>query len=329
MMWSVEQTLNCHVTYRRKPQPRDFRDTATAFLRYRYEHVEYGAMDRSADGGFQGERFFKNQGWVRTLQKDNVALVQATPALRHAPIETDVLRLDVVFPSHYGKIARTIIGDGPVREGATGESADVVPVSLEAGEVYLHIFPLIPTNLPRTAALRFTTHGDRYEVLELVNYQGPKRVFSRPELELAANGCVLTVESKKKHASLEAFHRAKSRALVTDYLMSDLRFVEFRRDDVWFEHTYGPRAGEVMTEAIDGRAVPRPVFESSEIDVTKLPFMTGPVAPNFPLFPWKDSLEICWYPHASWIIGSRGLPDEKPYSNRIEQLRFKPETDAG
>jgi hypothetical protein len=75
--------------------------------------------------------------------------------------------------------------------------------------------------------------------------------------------------------------------------------------------------------------VPRPVFESSEIDVTKLPFMTGPVAPNFPLFPWKDSLEICWYPHASWIIGSRGLPDEKPYSNRIEQLRFKPETDAG
>jgi hypothetical protein len=325
VMWSVDQTLNCHVTYRRKPAPRDFRDTATVFLRYRCAPAEYGAMARSNDGVSEGERFFNNQGWMRTMQKDNVVLVQASPALRNAPFDTEVLRLDVVFPSHYGKIARTIIGDGPARAGAAGESAEVVPVSVEAGEVYIHIYPLLPTNLPRTAALRFTTYGDRYEVLELVNYEGPKRVFSRREGEFVANGCVLTVESKKKHASLEAFHAAKSKALVTDYLMSDLRFLEFRRDDVWFEHTYGPRGGTVMTEAIDGRAVPQPLLESSEIDAAKLPFLSGPVAPNFPLFPFKDSMEVCWYPEASWIIGSRGLPEEKPYTRRVEMLRIPPD----
>jgi hypothetical protein len=53
----------------------------------------------------------------------------------------------------------------------------------------------------------------------------------------------------------------------------------------------------------------------------KLPFMTGPVKPNFPLFPWKDSLDICWYPGTPWIIGSRGLPGETPYSKRVESPR--------
>ena len=67
------------------------------------------------------------------------------------------------------------------------------------------------------------------------------------------------------------------------------------------------------------------IFESNQLDVAKLPFMSGPVAPNFPFFPYKDSLEICWYPEASWMIGSRGVPEDKPYTNRVEMLRIKPE----
>ncbi len=236
------------------------------------------------------------------------------------------MRLDVIFPSHYGRIARTIMGDGPIREGATGESTEVVPVSIETGEVYIHLYPLIPTNLPRQSALRFSRHHDRYEVLELINYEGPPRAFAQRELEFMVNGCVVTVDAKRKHRSLEEFHRANSAARVVDYLMADLRFVEFERTDIRFEYTYGPRSGTVMTEAIDGRSVPRPVFESNQIDVARLPFMRGPVPPNFPLFPFKDSLEICWYPNASWIIGARGLPGEKPYTNRIETLRLKSET---
>lgn len=321
--WNVDQTANFCITYRRNPAPRDFRDAASVFLKYRFTPTDYGSMAQSTNGPFEGERQSSNDGWVRTLQKDNVALVQATPRLVSFPKEGSSLRLDLIFPSHYGKITRSIIGDGALREGATGESADVVPISLETGEVFIHVYPLIPTNLARTAAIRFASHHGRYEVLELINYEGPARAFSKRDLEMIANGCVVTVDAKKKHASLEEFHRAKSKARVVDYLMSDLRFVEFQRDDAWFEHTYGPRTGTVMTEAIDGRAMPRPVFESNQLDVVKLPFMRGPVAPNFPFFPYKESLEICWYPDASWMIGARGVPEEKPYTKRFEKLRIK------
>jgi hypothetical protein len=320
-MIAVEQCASFYATYKRKPVVKDFRDASTVFFKFNTKKPDYGAMERSADGAFEGETYISNQGWARTMQKDNVGLLLMTPNLKKSPLETDTLRLDLVFPAHYGKITRSLIGDGPVRDGAVGESAEVVPVSIETGEVYINIIPLIPTNLPRPTALRFSRHHDRYEVLELINYEGPARTFSRQELSFVANGCVLTIDAKRKYASLEEFHRAMSKVLITDYLLADLRFVDFKRDDVWFEQVYGPRSATVMTEAIDGRTVAQPIFESNQIDVSRLPFVTGPVKPNFPLFPWKDSLEICWYPDASWMIGSRGLPEEKPYSRRIEQLR--------
>jgi hypothetical protein len=36
-------------------------------------------------------------------------------------------------------------------------------------------------------------------------------------------------------------------------------------------------------------------------------------------------MEICWYPEYSSIIGSRGLPGEKAYSARQEDIKVKNE----
>ena len=320
-MGGGEQTATLYATYKQKPVTKDFRDASTIYFKYVTQKVEHGAMNRSVDGGYEGEQFVKNSGWSRALQKDNVGLLLITPNLRNSPLETDLLRLDILFPAHYGRISRSIIGDQESRPGATGESAEIVPVSVEAGEVFIHFHPLVPTSLPRRAALRFTRYEGKYEVLELINYEGTVRRFSRQDLEFVGNGFVMTIEARKKYASLEEFHLVKSKALITDYSMGALRFVQFQREDVWFDLAYGPRSGTAMTEAIDGRTAPHPYFESNQIDVAKLPFVTGPIQPNFPLFPWKDSLEVCWYPHASWIIGSRGLPEEEPYSHRVETIR--------
>lgn len=322
-MGGGEPSAILYATYKRKPVVKDFRDASTVFFKYVTKQVEHGLRERSDDGAFEGEQFIPNQGWAKAIQKDNVGLLLTTPNLKNSPIETDTLRLDLLFPAHYGRIIRTIIGEGPVRKGAVGESAEVVPVSIETGEVYINIIPLIPSNLPRRAALRFTTYKDRYEVLELVNYEGPRKSFSKKELKFAMNGMVMTIDAKKKYASLEEFHRLKSKALVTDYYLFDIRFIDFRRENAWITYNYGPQTATVMTESIDGRTAPRPCFESNQIDVTKLPFVTGPVKPNVPLFPWKDSLEVCWYPNAPWFIGSRGLPEEKLYSHRVECLKLR------
>ena len=256
----------------------------------------------------------------------NTALVLTTPNLKglgKKPLETSSLRLAVVFPAHYGKILRSIIGDGSVQMGAVGESAEVVPVSVETGEVFIHIQPLLPTNLPRRAALRFSTCG-HYEVLDLINYEGPQRTFTRKEAALVLNGMVLTVEAKSKFDSLESFHRQMSEVAIRDYFAMEHRSILFQREDVEFEVSYTPEPFGVQTEAIDGRTVSRPVFESDQIDVRSLPFVTGPVPQSRPFFPW-ETMEICWYPEYSSIIGSRGLPGEKAYSARQEDIKVKNE----
>lgn len=316
-----EQTASLYATYKQKPETKNFRDASTLFFRYVTQRADYSAMNRSADGAYTGEPFIPNKGWARALQKDNVGLLLIAPNLRNSPIKTDTLRLEILFPAHYGRIAHTIIGRGKKEAGAVGESMEVVPVSIEAGEVFIHIHPLIPTNLARPAALRFTRYEGKYDVLELINFEGPERAFTRKELEHAMNGFVLTIDAKKKYASLEAFHEAKSKGVIVDYYHSNLRFVQFRRENTWLDLVYAPGTGTAMTEAVDGRTAPHPYFESNQIDVTKLPFVSGYVKPNAQLFPWKDSLEICWYPEASWMIGSRGLPGELPYSNRIEGIK--------
>lgn len=319
--FSGGQTTSLYATYKRKSAVADFRDASTVYFNYLQSNRSYGLMEKSDCGQYEGEKFIGSEGWFYTLQKDNVGLLVASPTLGANAAETDTLRLDVVFPAHYGRIQRTLIGDAPIAEGGVGESKEVVPISIEAGEVYIHIWPLLPTNLPRQAALRFVEHNDRYQVLQLVNYEGPSRTFSRGQLAHALNGLVFTIDAKKKYASFEEFHRLKSDARIVDYFCLNHRYVEFQRPDVWFDLAYTPKNPSAQTEAVDGRPVPQPVFESNQIDVTKLPFVTGPVEPNFPMFRWNDSLEVRWMPNESWMIGSRGLPEERQYSRRIDKIK--------
>ena len=328
-----EHTATAYVTYKRKPVVRDFRDAATVFFRYMTSDAPPAGYETSVDGMCNGEKGMSSQCWYYSLQKKNTALVLTTPNLKNLtdkPLETASLRLSVLFPAHYGRITRSIIGDGPTRDGAVGESAAVAPVSVETGEVFIHIHPLLPTSLPRRAALRFgriafpeapaarhpTDDGTSYEILDLINYEGPTRAFTRKEAALVLNGMALTVEAKATSASLEAFHRRMSEVVVRDYYAMSHRYLLFQRADAEFEVACTTDPFGVQTESIDGRAVERPVFDSSQIDAARLPFMSGPVPPARPFFPWQ-TMEICWYPEFPWLIGSRGLPGEKPYSRRI------------
>ena len=317
-----EQTTTCYVTYKRQPEVKDFREAATVFFKYLTSDAPPASLETSEDGAYEGEKFTCSNAWWYSLQKRNTALLLTTPNLKDLedePLETQSLRLSVLFPAHYGKIIRSIIGQGPTRDGAVGESSDVEPVSVETGEVFIHIQPLLPTNLPRTAAVRFS-RCESYEVLDLINFEGPTRSFTRAQAALVLNGMVLTVEAKSKSDSLEAFHRKMSDVTIRDYYAMKHRCLLFQREDVEFEVAYTPDPFGVQTESIDGRTVSRPVFESNQIDVDSLPFMTGPVPPSRPFFPW-ETMEICWYPEFSTLIGSRGLPGETPYSRRQENIK--------
>jgi len=334
-----EHTTPFYATYRRQPDPREFRDAGSVFPRYLIGADSPAAgYESSADGAFCGDRGISSQGWFYAMQSKNTALALCTPNLKNLkdkPLETDSLRLSVIFPAHYGRIARSIIGDGPARDGATGESVEVVPVSVEAGEVFIHIQPLLPTNLPRKAAVRFgqvfaprlatsdqqSANGEpTYEYLDLINYEGPLRVFTRAEAAVVLNGLVLTLAAKAVFPTLEEFHRAHAPTAIRDYYAMKHRYLLYQRKDVEMEVWYTPDPFGVQTATINGRAIERPVFESSQFDVTRLPFMSGDVPRSRPFFPWK-TMEICWYPDFDWLIGSRGLPGETPYENPLARSR--------
>jgi hypothetical protein len=316
-----EQGTSLYVTYKRRHQLTTWRDAATVFLRYHTADQKMGTMDVSADGRDKGDRFMPNRAWYYAIQKRDTALVLATPNPKAVTEPVEALRLKVVFPAHYGQITRSIIGELGAVDGAHGETDQVVPVSIQAGEVFIHIQPLLPTNLPRNAALRFGREGN-YEILELINYEGPPLAFSRLALSRVLNGLVMTVKSRHSFESLEAFHHRFSRCVITDYLSLRRRFMLFQREDVEFEVTYSPDPFGVQTEGIDGRNVPRPMYESNQIDVDTLPFMVGPVARNAPVFRW-ETLRMPPWPNA-WIIGSRGLPNQPSYSARCQDFSEDP-----
>jgi hypothetical protein len=139
---------------------------------------------------------------------------------------------------------------------------------------------------------------------------------------MVLNGLVLTISPKRKHASLEAFHASLLHPVITDYFMEIRRFLLFQRQDVEFEVLLSTDPCGVQTEGIDGRQAERPVFYSNQMDVSTLPFVTGPVERNFPCFPWRDSLEAWPYEKSPWMIGSRGLPEEENYSRRVEERKL-------
>ena len=321
-MCGGEQTASLYLTYQRTHEMRNYRDAATVFFKYRTDETPIGIKDQSADGKFQGERYLRNEAWCYTSQKDNAAVLFCTPNLKQAPFEATTLKMLLLFPSHFGSITASIMGDGPLRQGANGESETVVPVSIEAGQVFIHVQPLLPTSLPRRAALRFSRQNE-YEALELINYEGDRRTFSRLELGRVLNGMVVTVDDKCKYESLASFHREKSDARLVDYYFVHTRYFEYLRKDVWFRIVLSTDPPGVVTEIIDGLPRPTPVFESNQIDVAKLPFVNARAEPNSPFFPWPQ-MEIREWGN-SWIIGARGLPGEHPYSNRVEALYKTPD----
>ncbi len=116
-MGGGEQTMSLHLTYQRRPRVAALRDSATAFVRYLSGAAPYGSSETSADGAYANEKFVANMGWIFTLQKENSALVLTTPNLKTLDgAATSALKLAMIFPAHYGRISRSIIGSGPARQ---------------------------------------------------------------------------------------------------------------------------------------------------------------------------------------------------------------------
>jgi hypothetical protein len=224
------------------------------------------------------------------------------------------LKLSIVIPAHYGQIHRAIVGDERP-DGFQQCSATPAPVSLDTGMVYIHIQPLLPTNLQRDHAVELCWENC-YQVVNLYSFRSVPRAFTSDELSRVQSGCVVTLKAAATYHSLEEFHEVMRQCRVVDY-WTDMRYVVYQREEVELEMMASLRPFSAQVEAINGRRRTWPQLETDAIEPSALPFMEACPERDKPFFPWRH-LRVKQFPRP-WGIGSRGLTDERPYADVVEE----------
>lgn len=326
-----EQTNSLYATYRRQAEVSSCRDSGVLFARYLANDPQHGLPDEqarffdNAKPAF-GEAYVGSKGNMLTLQKDGTAML-----LAQAHCRTDQalyklgqkegissLKLSLVMPAHYGRSGKVMVGDETV-DNFSFRSERIRPISIDTGDVYIHIDPLVPTNFERDCAMELVREN-AYEAIHLYNYRGPARAFTTAELARMLNGCVVTLRAHADFANLEAFHKAMCEVRIHDY-WAHLRYVVFQRADIELEMVTSLEPMSVQTAAVDGRPPERPVMASTDVDAASLPFIGGAVPRDEAFFPWR-TLNVHPYGN-TWGVGARGLPGEEPYSNVVTEMEPK------
>lgn len=287
-MYGGEQTPPFLLTCR-TGNATDFRGAATVYPVFLTDDLPLAEPE-----GENGEKFRPNRGWFYTLQHRNTLLLLGTPALPESELETDTLRLALVFSAYYDDRLEYCQENGAF--------------TILRGDAVIHLQPLLPGNGGRHWRWR---NESCHRLLEFLHYSGPVRRFTRAELATCLSGLLLTVTARPKRSSLAELHRTFQPARITDYFSQHHRFVTVQRGNLELEVVMSTDPVGVQRSLVNGRQVPQPRLESTLLDGNSLPFSSGPVPPREPFFPWEE-LEVAAYRN-SWVIGSRGLPGESNY----------------
>lgn len=162
-------------------------------------------------------------GNMLTLQKDGTAMLlaqahcRADQALYKLGQKDGIssLKLSLIIPAHYGRSKKVMLGDETV-DNFSFRSDRIRPIAIDTGDVYIHIYPLVPTNFERDCAMELVREN-AYEAIRLVNYRGPARAFTTAELARMLNGCVVTLRAHADFANLEAFHKEMCEVRIQDH----------------------------------------------------------------------------------------------------------------
>ena len=226
---------------------------------------------------------------AHTLQDRRVALVLTRPTLSLAGMEIERLKLSLVLPTHFSAVDKLEVRDGHVfvQDGPVRLAFRPLNAALHGGAEPIEIEGV--TN---------------YQVISFPNYAGPKRVFTREELGGMINGFV-SVVGLTAEESHEDFVRRVTGAELVDYWYFKLRTVRYRLGGTLLEAGYAVDSDRVRYACINGKPVPRPIWEAGGLPAERLPFLSGAAETN-PLSIPFEHLRVVWAPDAPWIISSRG-----------------------
>jgi len=285
-----EQAEPFFFAYRRQAPATDVAHIRTAQTRFLINDQRPGEMENAECGPYRGEVIFLHDyGLTHTVQQSRVAMVLTRPVLRLAGQPVTSLRYSVIFSAHYGEIEDVSYADGHV--------------FLKDGPIYLALRPLNATDWGRKDAVRIEP-VNKYLDISFSNYEGEERTFSEEELSRTLNGMIAVV-GLSKEKSFDEFKNEVCNGELLDYYMLGMRTVRYRLGDTTLGMCHAVLSDRIRFATINGRPVPRPIWEADGLPPERLPFLSGDAEVNSLEFPYEH-LRVIWDPERPWQIVSRG-----------------------
>ncbi len=243
------------------------------FSRYFSDEKTPGHIEEN----FEFQRYTKGEGEISssaiaiTVQHKNAVLVSATPLPGLAEKPLSHLRYALIAPNSFGQF-----GGFFDRNGVRLETNRKYPANAWYGAV---LGEAVAAFHPAAFNIRLADQpyvvlrkNDRYEYLEIVNYHGPARTFTKPELAAMLNGFALEVTSQTTPA---AWIAECAKARWEDQFFARTRRIRYERNNLrlMLEHTGG--ADGSAFRAINTRYAPEPIWQATDVPAESLPFLHG------------------------------------------------------
>lgn len=251
----------------------------------------------------------KSHALVHTVHKDRIALVLARPLERLAAQPVHALKFSVIIPTLLAGLDHIEIHPGAPND----ESPCAHHVFIKDGPLHIALRGLHATRWNQApdnpCGIRLEPTPDHdYMLVSFYNYQaaapGESRQFSAHEISTTLNGFASVIGL----ASEETWEHFKQRVLsaqLLDYCAFDQRTLTYELGSTRLSASYAMQANRFRYVTIDGRPLPRPIWQADDLPANALPFLADAPAPT-PLtsFPYKH-MRVIWDPHKSWQINSR------------------------
>ena len=254
-----------------------------------------------------GPSEYNSYGIPVTVQSEQTVLASYVPVTSLRDKAVSKLRLGLIAPTSQGQFGSFYDQHGKRLKPNVSYPADQWYGAILGNAVAAYL-PLAFSALELPDAQVFLRSNEHYEYLEIVNYDGPERSFSRDELTMILNGGVLELASLDDWSSPGEFLSALGKAMeLEDFYLFKNRRTRYRRKalkdrpELMLGLHYSTGFDGSALRIVNGKNAIEPVWQCSGITIDQLPFMNNDRCISKPGIPWHD-LTVFNFAKSPWAI---------------------------
>ncbi len=274
------QTEFFHLRYTLADKPKGIEDIRTIYARYIInEKSIYADVDEAGEKGRWPDDLLRNQGHGFAFQKEGTAMVCYSPLPYSEKGEISALKLSLLMLCKHNE----------------PEKIEIAEDKIIIKDAYLWILfrPLVNSqldNLEGAGTIELHRDGDWLRI-DIFNYKGKAKVFTKQELSQIANGFIIEISEKP-------FEKSIIQAKIIDRYYMDQRRIYYSRDGIKLACSYDPVSMGIRYATIDGKNVPYTLLDVNDFGVGKLPLIgSDRTLDTLSNFDWAKIIESRNFPY--------------------------------